>query len=452
MLKLFNTLTRQMQDFKPIKPNQVKLYTCGPTVYNYAHLGNLRTYIFEDILKRILVWNGLTVRHIMNLTDVDDKTIRESQAQKESLKKFTGRYAKIFKSDCKLLNILPPSKFAPATLYIDEMVQLVQLLLKKGIAYQKDGSTYFSIKKFPAYGRLSGLVQKDLKINARVDNDEYDKADPSDFVLWKAWTEKDGKIFWKTLLGKGRPGWHLECSAISATELGQPFDIHAGAVDLIFPHHENEIAQSEAAYGKPLSNYWLHGEHLLVDNQRMAKSLHNFYTLRDLEAKNFSPLVYRLFVLGAHYRAKINFTWDALQATQNALNNLYTTCRELPKPKTSDKPDHTLLQSLNDVINNDLNTPQALAIVWEMLKSDLPPGVKSQTLLRFDTVLGLNFKKYLGKKIKISLPTTVEKLQAERSVSRLAKNWAEADRLRKEINDLGWEVEDTANGSNLKKL
>lgn len=452
MLKLFNTLTRQTQEFKPLKPKQAKLYTCGPTVYNYAHMGNLRTYIFEDILKRVLTWNGLTVRHIMNLTDVDDKTILNSQAQKETLKKFTNRYTKIFQGDIKLLNILPPAKFAPATHYIKEMVKLVQILLKKGVAYQKDGSTYFSIKNFPAYGRLSGLIQKDLKINARVDNDEYDKADPSDFVLWKAWTERDGNVFWKTTLGKGRPGWHLECSAISSTELGQPFDIHAGAVDLIFPHHENEIAQSEAAYDKPLAIYWLHGEHLLVDNQRMAKSLHNFYTLRDLETKNFSPLAYRLFILGAHYRAKINFTWEALQASQNALNNLYTACREIPKPKPTDQPDHTTLQKFNDVINNDLNTPQALAIVWELLKSNLPDGVKSQTLLRFDAVLGLDVKKYLNKKIKISVPPAVKKLLTERQDSRLAKNWAEADRLRKEINRFGWEVEDTAAGSNLKKL
>ncbi len=285
-MKLYNTLTRQIETFKPIKRQQVGLYTCGPTVYNYAHLGNLRSYVFGDVLKRVLLYQGYAVRHIMNLTDVDDKTIRDSQASGESLKSFTTKYTKFFKQDIKKLNILSPTRFAPATRYIKEMVGLAATLLKKGFAYERDGSIYFNIKKFSGYGRLSRLDKRELKIGARVDVDNYEKDNPADFVLWKKWTAKDGNVYWPTVLGKGRPGWHLECSAISVKELGQPFDIHLGAVDLIFPHHENEIAQSEALTGKPWVKYWVHNGFVNVDKQKMSKSLGNFVRIKDfLEAR-----------------------------------------------------------------------------------------------------------------------------------------------------------------------
>ena len=451
MLHLYNTLARREQEFKPIKNKRVGLYTCGPTVYNYAHLGNLRTYIFEDILKRVLVYNGYKVRHVMNITDVDDKTIRDSQAAKETLKHFTGRFTQYFKEDIKKLNILPPTKFAPATKYIKEMVKLVQALQKNGLAYQKDGSIYFSISKFKNYGQLSQLDKRELRAGARVDVDEYEKENPADFALWKAWSEKDGDVFWQTPLGKGRPGWHLECSAVSATELGQPFDIHAGAVDLIFPHHENEIAQSEAATGKKFVNYWLHGEHLLVDSQKMAKSLRNFYILRDLENKKINPLAFRYLTLMTHYRAKMNFTWESLMGAQNALNNLYNVARSLPLlSKERAGVRLPFAEKFQEALNNDLNLPQALAVLWEMIHSPLPAGEKSTLILKFDKVLGLDIKKYLGKKIKI--PAAIKKLLAERKMARENKNWQKSDDLREQIKNLGFAVEDTKDEQTLKSL
>lgn len=448
MLRLYNTLAHREQDFKPIKNKRASLYTCGPTVYNYAHLGNLRTYIFEDILKRVLVYNDYKVRHVMNVTDVDDKTIRDSQVAKESLKHFTARFTQYFKEDIKKLNILPPTKFAPATKYIKEMVKLVQVLQKNGLAYEKDGSIYFSINKFKNYGQLSQLDKRELLSGARVDVDEYEKENPADFVIWKAWNEKDGDVFWRTPLGRGRPGWHLECSAISTAELGQPFDIHAGAVDLIFPHHENEIAQSEAAAGKKFVNYWLHGEHLLVDGQKMAKSLGNFYTLRDLENKKFNPLAFRYLTLTTHYRAKMNFTWEALVGAQNALHNLYATVRDWGKP-TKIKNNEFENKFLT-AINNDLNLPQALSVLWEMIHSSLPSGEKSALILKFDKILGLDIKKYLCKKIKI--PAAVKKLLAERKLARENKDWKKSDNLRDQLFKLGFRVEDGPNGQTVKHL
>ncbi|MBI5732080.1 MAG: cysteine--tRNA ligase, partial [Candidatus Magasanikbacteria bacterium] len=333
MLKLFNTLTRRLEKFKPLQDKKVGLYTCGPTVYDFAHLGNLRTYIFEDILKRVLLAQGYQVKQVMNLTDVDDKTIKAARESGKALKEITDFYAGAFKKDIKKLNIIFPDKFAPATGYIKEMTTAIQNLLRKGVAYKKGGSVYFSIRKFKPYGRLARLDKEGLKAGARVETDEYEKENPADFALWKAWSPSDGKIFWKTALGKGRPGWHIECSTISAKELGQPFDIHAGAVDLIFPHHENEIAQAEAISGKKFANFWLHGEHLLAEGQKMAKSLNNFYTLRDLEQKGFNPLAFRYLALTSHYRSQLNFTWDSLKAAANALNSLYGFLRDLPESK-----------------------------------------------------------------------------------------------------------------------
>lgn len=448
MLHLYNTLTRQIGEFKPLKPKKVGIYTCGPTVYNFVHIGNLRTYIFEDVLKRIFFFNDYKVKHVMNLTDVDDKTIKNSQMAGLPLSKFTAQYTRFFKEDIKKLNILSPTKFAPATHYIKQMVKTTQNLLKNGMAYAKDGSVYFSIYKFKDYGRLSQLDKRELKTGATVDVDEYEKANPADFVLWKTWSEKDGPIFWNTPLGKGRPGWHIECTAISTTELGQPFDIHVGAVDLIFPHHENEIAQAEASTGKKFVNYWLHGEHLMVDGQKMSKSLNNFYTLRDILNKNYNPLAFRYFTFTAHYRSKMNFTWEALQAAQNALDNLYQLARELKKPEkiiTKNPWQEKFLQAIND----DLNMPQALAVVWEMLKSDLPKTTKAGLLLKFDEVLGLDIKKYLGKKVKV--PARIQNLLKERETARANKDWTKSDSLREEIKKLGFTVEDTSKGQTIRK-
>lgn len=451
MLRFYDTFSRKIEEFRPLRKGVVRFYTCGPTVYNFAHLGNLRTYIFEDVLKRALVAAGFRVKHVMNLTDIDDKTIKASQEAKQTLKNFTAIYTRAFKDDIIKLNILPPNKFAPATRYVKPMVALVQKLLKNGIAYEKNGSIYFSIAKFPAYGRLARLKNQELKAGARVDVDNYEKDNPADFVLWKKWTPKDGDVFWQTALGKGRPGWHLECSVISVAELGQPFDIHAGGVDLIFPHHENEIAQSEAASGKKLANYWLHGEHLLVENQKMAKSLKNFFTLQDLKAKGFNPLAFRYLMLTAHYRSKLNFTWESLRASQNALESIYSQIRNWDKPKIGCAE---FEEKFSNAINNDLNTPEALAVVWNLVKSEYPSSAKAASLLKFDKILGLNIKKYLGKKENPpagGLPSEIVKLLSARAEARLKKNWQKSDELRKKIEEFGYSVEDTPEGQKILK-
>lgn len=442
MLTIFNTLTRRKEAFKPLKKGRVGLYTCGPTVYNYAHIGNLRAYVFEDTLKRVLLFNKYKVKHVMNITDVDDKTIRASREANQTLKNFTAVYTRAFKEDTKKLNILSPGKYAPATDYIKPMVALTQKLLKNGFAYQKDGSVYFNIKKFKNYGKLARLNFSGLKVGARVDVDNYEKENPADFALWKAWTPKDGSVFWQTPLGKGRPGWHIECSAISAKELGQPFDIHAGGVDLIFPHHENEIAQSEAALNKPFVKYWLHGEHLLVDNQKMAKSLNNFFTLRDLTTKSFNPLAFRYLLLTTHYRSKLNFTLEALEATEKGLEHLYAEAcgikdREIKKKIDRDREIKKIRDKFLEKVNDDLDTPGALALVWNAIKNN---QIDYKTLLEFDRVLGLGLDKV--KKESIKVPSAVQKLLDARAIARAKKNWKESDRLRQEIRRMGFSVQD----------
>ena len=298
-IKLFNTLSRKKEIFKSIRKNRVGLYTCGPTVYNYAHIGNLRTYIFEDILRRTLRYAGYDVKHVMNITDVDDKTIAGAQKEKIILKSFTRKYEKIFKDDLKKLNILSPSLFARATENIDIMIDDIKKLQKNGFAYEREGSVYFDVSKFKTYGKLARLDKSGLKIGARVEQDEYTKDEAQDFVLWKA--RKDSEPAWKSPFGLGRPGWHIECSAMATYYLGQPLDIHSAGVDLIFPHHENEIAQAEAANKKSFVRYWLHGEHLLVTNQKMSKSLGNIFTLRDIDEEKIDAVAFRLLGLGGSY-------------------------------------------------------------------------------------------------------------------------------------------------------
>src|SRR3989338_8353872 len=315
-LKLYNTLTRKKEVFKPIKDKIVNLYTCGPTIYDYAHIGNFRAYICSDILKRYLKYKGFKVKHIMNITDVDDKTIKGANQQKISLKDYTKKYEKIFFEDIEALNIDKADVFPKATEHIKEMIDLVKKLLKNGIAYKsEDGSIYYDISKFKDYGKLSHTKIKELKEGARVNQDSYEKESANDFALWKAYHEEDGNIFWQTEIGKGRPGWHIECSAMSMKYLGSHFDIHAGGVDLVFPHHENEIAQSEAFTGKKFVNYWFHNEHLLVDGRKMSKSLGNYYTLRDLLTKNYNPKAIRYLLLSTHYRQQLNFLKKNLKTT-----------------------------------------------------------------------------------------------------------------------------------------
>ncbi|HLC43689.1 MAG TPA: cysteine--tRNA ligase [Patescibacteria group bacterium] len=436
-MKLFNTLTHQKEEFKPISGMNVKLYTCGPTVYDLVHIGNLRAYIFNDLLKRTLVSNGYEVNHVMNITDVDDKTIKRAEGELERFKTLTKEFEDKCWSDLKELNILPPTTITRATEYIDKIVDFIADLMKKGFAYKTtDGSIYFSIAKFKDYGKLSNLENRELRTGARVDQDEYDKENPADFALWKAWDEKDGEVFWETNLGKGRPGWSIECSVMSTDALGSTIDIHTGGVDLIFPHHENEIAQSEAKTGKKFVNYWLHNEHLLVDGRKMSKSLNNFYTLADIENRGFSPLDFRYFMFGAHYRSKLNFTWDGLESARNAREKLKRFA--LANQAETGEACQIYTKNFMSKLNDDLATPEALAVVWELVKDDQKSlGKKIATLRKFDAEI-LGFGLFDEDKIPVEIIALAER----RKTARIEKDFASSDKLRQEIIDKGWMIED----------
>jgi len=455
MLKLYNSLTRKIEVFKPLHGQRVGLYTCGPTVYNYAHLGNLRTYLFEDILKRVLVYNGYKVKQVMNITDVghlasdadegEDKMLAAARAEGKTAWDIASFYTKVFKKDLAALNILKPSVFCRATDYIKEQIALVKILAKKGFTYQTSDGLYFDTGKLRDYGKLTGQRLNDKEAGARVAVNP-EKKQAWDFALWKFSPPADAgpkrQMEWPSPWGVGFPGWHLECSAMSRQLLGQPFDIHCGGVDHIPIHHTNEIAQSEAAFDKPLANYWLHGEFLLGDEaEKMAKSSGTIITLEALQAKGFNPLAFRYLTLNTHYRQKLNFSWEALEAAQKALDKLYDEARGWEKPKIGCAE---LEQKFLQAINNDLNMPQALSIVWETVKSDYPAPAKAETLLKFDQVLGLNLKKYLGQRPKI--PAAARKLIKKRDQARQKKDWVLSDQLRKEIAGLGYMIRDLPDG------
>ncbi len=450
MLKLYNTLSRQIEEFKPMSPPGVGLYTCGPTVYNYPHIGNYRSYLFADTLKRYLKYAGYEVKHVMNLTDVDDKTIRDSQKAGKSLEDFTQFYSKEFFRDLEDLNIEPADIYPKATEHIPEMVNIINTLVDKHCAYKStDGSIYFDIEKFNNYGQLAHLKKDELKEGGseRIKTDDYTKDNVQDFALWKAWDKNDGDVFWENELGKGRPGWHIECSAMSMKYLGPSFDIHTGGIDLIFPHHENEIAQSECATGKPFVKYWMHNGWLMVDGKKMSKSLNNFYTLRDIEKKGFSPLVYRYLVLQNHYRTPLNFTWDSLGAAQNGLEHLQSKYLELGE-KTG-LIDQEYKNKFRQAMDNDLETPQALAFVWDLLKNQAVSNAdKKATILDFNKVLGLGLSKL--KEIEIS--AEIQKLIDEREIARQNKDFQKSDELRQQINNLGFEIKDTSVGPKISRL
>jgi cysteinyl-tRNA synthetase len=456
MLNLFNSLSRKLEEFKPIKEGEVGLYTCGPTVYNYPHIGNYRTYVFEDILRRWLEYRGYKVNHIMNITDVDDKTIRDSHKENVPIKEFTKRYEKAFFEDIKKLGIEPASAYPRATEHIAEMVSMVKRLMEKGYAYKgEDGSTYFSIAKFKGYGKLSHLDISHLKAGARVSHDEYEKHQLADFVLWKAWGEKDGKVFWETELGKGRPGWHIECSAMSVKYLGEHFDIHCGGVDNMFPHHENEIAQSEAASGKKFVNYWLHAEHLMVNGKKMSKSLGNFYTLRDVLEKGHHPKAIRWLLLSTHYRQQLNFTFEALEASAKTVQNLLDLVLKLkcangrPEYETDRKVEgliSSFVPNFEKHMENDLHVSEALAelfnFVSETNKLLLQNRVSKanalkilESLFSIDKALGI-----IGEGER--LPPDVAKLIEERKEARKKKDWKRADELRNMVKGMGYNVMD----------
>ncbi|MFH1346911.1 MAG: cysteine--tRNA ligase [Spirochaetota bacterium] len=468
MIKFYNTLSRKKELFKPLKNKIANVYTCGPTVYNYAHIGNLRTYIFEDILQRTLEYDGYKVNRVMNITDVghltsdadtgEDKLDKEAHKKNKSVREIAVFYTKAFLDDLKKLNVEIPKTIAPATEYIKDQIELIEQLFKKGYAYDTPSAVYFDVSKFKKYGKLSGQSLSDKIAAARKEIViDYDKKNSADFALWFKLTGKykNHLLRWSSPWGKGFPGWHIECSAISKHFLGQPFDIHTGGVDHIGTHHENEIAQSEAAYNKPLANTWMHGEFLIMDKEKMAKSKGNFLTLSALEKRGYSALVFRYFILGAHYRKKINFTWQSLESAQNSLNRLYNFLKTAKQNKTlkgltAGKP-KCYDSQFADAINDDLNTPKALSIVWKLIKDkSLPDKEKKLLLLKFDKILGLKLKGVKPKKTA-EIPQKINDLAQKRELLRNNKQFIQADALRKQIEKLGYLIEDIASGPIVRK-
>lgn len=469
-VRLFNTETRTKEEFQPLSDNHVRMYTCGPTVYHFAHIGNFRTYVFEDLLRRSLKFFGFKVTQVVNITDIDDKTIRGSIESNKTLSEFTEPYTKAFFEDLQTLGIEPVEHYPRATEFIPLMIEIIQNLMDKGIAYRsKDNSIYYAIEKCPRYGRLSHLKLAELKPgegDLRILCDEYDKENVADFVLWKAYEPKrDGSIFWESPFGPGRPGWHLECSAMAINLLGESLDIHCGAVDNIFPHHENEIAQSEAFSGKTFARYWLHSEHLIVENKKMSKSLGNFYTLRDLLEKGFTGPEVRYMLLHIHYRTQLNFTFEGLQGARNSLariNHFAQRMFELADSKVQTSGEcHPFVQKaiaqFSEAIADDLNISVALAALFDLMhavnvlleKGKVNGGDAHEVLSllqQWNHVLGIiNFEH------EENIPESLQELLRQREEARTKKEWALSDKLRQEILASGYVIEDTPRGPRLKK-
>jgi cysteinyl-tRNA synthetase len=470
-LQLHNTLTGKIEPFVPQKAGEVLMYTCGPTVYDYAHIGNYRTFVFQDILRRFLRLRGFRLNHVMNLTDVDDRIIANAAAAGKSIRDYTEKFVRAFFDDCKTLSIETPEHWIRATDNIDDMVKLIQRLQEKTFTYPSEGSIYYRIAKFPGYGKLSKIDLTGIQAGARVDNDRYEKESPRDFALWKA--PKPGEHFWETPIGPGRPGWHIECSAMAMKYLGETLDIHAGGIDLAFPHHENEIAQSEGATGKPFVRYWLHAEHLLVEGEKMSKSLGNFFTLRDLFAKGYKPSALRFALASVPYRKQLNFTFDGLQQATSSVERLRNFADRLKQgrfPAGNQKGMAARIAKAADEfdagLSDDLNTARALAAVFDLVREaniamdkgefrqgDVP--AVQELLAMFDKVFAV-LEDNDGEKLCTlgyggpgSGPSDAEidQLVAERNAAKKRRDFATADRIRKELADRGIIVEDAKDGS-----
>jgi cysteinyl-tRNA synthetase len=464
-----NTLGGEKQTFVPLRPGQVRMYTCGPTVYDFAHIGNFRTFVFQDVLRRFLRSRGFEVIQVTNFTDVDDRIIAKAAEAKLDIRQFTDRYIEAFLADQRVLGIGKPEYMIRATDHIEDMVKLIERLTEKGFTYASEGSIYFRISKFPDYGKLSHVDMSGIKAGARVDVDRYEKADARDFALWKA--PKPGEFFWKTRIGPGRPGWHIECSTMAMKYLGETLDIHSGGIDLAFPHHENEIAQSEAATGKPFVRYWLHAEHLLVDSQKMSKSLGNFYTLRDLLEKGNKPSTLRFLLASVPYRRQLNFTQEGLQQAASSVERLRNFAMRLNTSRfpagasaVTEKAEQAR-ENFERGLEDDLNTAQALAAIFDLVRDaniamdrgefrqgDIAPVQK--TLETFDAIFGIlqddddEKLRSLGMEARASAPSNeqIEELIAARQVARKSRDFAKADRIRQELASQGIILEDSKDG------
>jgi cysteinyl-tRNA synthetase len=458
-VRFYNTLSRRLEDFEPLEEGRVKLYTCGPTVYDYAHIGNYRTFLFEDVLRRTLELFGYDVVQVQNLTDVDDRTIQRANEAGVSLREFTDRYATAFFEDLAALGVEPAEHYPRATDFVPQMVEIIQRLEAEGHTYRSDGSIYFRISTFNEYGKLSGVRPEANLAGARIDVDDYEKDDARDFVLWKA--PKEGEPVWETELGPGRPGWHIECSAMSMALLGETFDIHCGGVDNIFPHHENEIAQSEGATGREFARYWLHAEHLVVEGEKMAKRLGNFFTLRDLVERGYDPMVVRYLLISVPYRQRLNFTFDGLHAARQAIDRVANTLRRLantpPAERNGDLDGGVVNRfraDLRSAVGDDLNTARALAALHGLLRDVNTAldgaGIDAETRSALDqafsdadSVLGI----FPKAEIEAGDAAEIDALVAERTAARQSKDFARADAIRDKLAARGIVLEDTPHGT-----
>ena len=463
-LRFYNTLTQQTEEFLPARDNTVRMYSCGPTVYDFAHIGNFRTFAFVDILRKWLRASGFQLNHVMNVTDVDDKIIRNAVAQHKKLEEYTEVYTKAFLEDCDHLRLERPENLVPATRHIDDMAAAIEQLAAHNHTYSSDGSVYFRIASFPGYGKLSHNDFSGNIAGARVDVDEYEKADARDFALWKA--PKEGEPFWPTPMGPGRPGWHIECSVMAIKYLGETLDIHVGGVDLIFPHHENEIAQSESLTGKPFSRFWMHAEFLMVEGQKMSKSLGNYFTLRDLLAKGYAPETIRYLLTSVPHRKQLNFTFDGLKSAATAIDRLRNfklrlETERFPNGDPAQFAARTAaaVQAFRQGMDDDLNTAEALAAVFEYVR-DANSAMDSGGFRAADVPAALELLKLFDSVFDALRPTSenaglpddaVETLIAERTAAKKAKDFARADAIRDQLLAQGIILEDTKSGIRWKR-
>ncbi len=464
MIRYYNSLTKRVDEFHPLVAGRVGLYTCGPTVHDFAHIGNFRAYTWEDLLRRHLEWRGFEVLHVMNITDVEDKIIRKAAETGVEIGEYTERYTRAFFEDVAALHLEPAHHYPRATEHVPEMIDLIRRLEERGHTYVSGGSVYFRISSFPGYGKLAGLDRDKLMVGARVDADEYTKDDPADFVLWKA--HREGEPSWDSPWGPGRPGWHIECSAMSMKYLGETFDIHTGGVDNKFPHHENEIAQSEGATGKPFVRYWLHCAHLVVDGEKMSKSLGNFYTLRDLLERGHDPRYIRYVLLGTHYRRPLNFSFEALDQARSELGRVDDLVERLEREATESAGHCSWSErvtaardAFGEALDDDLNISGAMGEVFKLVR-EANAGLDRGEVAREDAAAILDFLRDADRVVgalfpfeerREEAPADVLELLEARTRARQERNWAEADRLRDEILARGWVVEDTPQGARLKR-